>query len=194
MFDILIALLGLVMIFGAAHELGHELKSPDVLFVILPTYFNDYLGYPILGLMLFGVLYLAAVLSTLGLMEVLVTNVQDGLGLPRQRAVWLIVAVIMCSVGAFLVGSELTGISKIQMVVWIDRLVVQFGLPCVGGLLAWWIQKYVSKTLLRNQFIDEDIVESRALYSEWRGILRWFMPVLVFMSLLIVLWSHFIHY
>ncbi len=89
--DTTIAILAGLIIFPALFFAGAEPGSgPGLVFVVLPTIFNQMpFGY-IVAVAFFALLAIAALTSTISLLEVLVSYFVDERGWTRERASWLI--------------------------------------------------------------------------------------------------------
>jgi NSS family neurotransmitter:Na+ symporter len=102
-----IAVLAGVAIFPAAFAFGMEPnQGPGLVFVTLPNIFNQMTGGYIFGLMFFVLLAIAALTSSISLLEVVVAYFTEELKLKRKQATWIAAGVIsvlgvLCALNAF---------------------------------------------------------------------------------------------
>jgi NSS family neurotransmitter:Na+ symporter len=184
--DTLIAIAAAVMIFGVAKSLGHDnLAEPSLLFVVIPSYFFELSSGLFLGFSFFSVLYLVSILSSIGLLEVMISNFSDYFKWSRQKSLIVSSALIMTGIIIFLLVTYLLRTRKINSILAFDAFLVNFILPCVVVVVTWFLQRAVPKIELRKLFVSDEIIESVALYKEWRGVLNWFIPLLLFISLIV---------
>lgn len=188
MVDTVIAIAAAVMIFGVAKSLGyHNLSEPGLLFVVIPSYFFEFSSGAFLGLAFFLVLYLVSVLSSIGLLEVMISNLADYFSWSRKKALVVSSSLIVSGIFVFLVLTYALDTIKMNSILAFDAFLVNFILPVVVVFLTWMIQRHLPGVWLRKSFVAEDIVESVALYKEWRYALRWFIPILLGLSVFIAL-------
>jgi NSS family neurotransmitter:Na+ symporter len=101
--DTVIALLAGVAIFPAAFAFNMTPdQGPGLVFVTLPNIFNQMPGGYIFGLMFFVLLTIAALTSSISLLEVVVAYFTEELGFKRGKGTWIIVSImsvlaIMCA-------------------------------------------------------------------------------------------------
>jgi NSS family neurotransmitter:Na+ symporter len=88
-FDTLIAILAGLMIFPALFALGQQPDAgPALIFNVLPAVFGVMTGGTVFGAIFFCLLSVAALTSTVSLLEVVSAYFIDELGWSRQRTVW----------------------------------------------------------------------------------------------------------
>ncbi|MCK5739816.1 sodium-dependent transporter [bacterium] len=96
-FDTLIALMAGLAIFPAVFALGQEpAQGPNLIFVVLPAIFAEMPGGFIVGIFFFILLAIAALTSTVSLLEVVTAYFVDERGWKRKRAVFTIGFTSMC--------------------------------------------------------------------------------------------------
>ena len=90
-FDTGIAILAGVIIFPALFSAGAEpTGGAGLVFVVLPTIFNAMPSGQIVAVLFFFLLAVAALTSTISLLEVIVSYMVDEKGWSRERAAWLL--------------------------------------------------------------------------------------------------------
>lgn len=88
-FDTLIALLGGFVIFPALFATGMRPdQGPSLVFVVLPTIFDQMPGGQLFAVTFYALLAIAALTSTISLLEVVVAYLADERGIARERSVW----------------------------------------------------------------------------------------------------------
>ncbi len=98
-FDTLIAIMAGLIIFPALFAMGEDPSSgPLLVFVVLPKLFAQMPGGLIVGTIFFILLSVAALTSTISLLEVPVSYVIDEFNVERSKVVWIVAAI------AFLLG------------------------------------------------------------------------------------------
>jgi neurotransmitter:Na+ symporter, NSS family len=90
-FDTFIALLSGIIIFPALFSAGAEPDAgPGLVFVVLPTIFDTLPAGYLFSVAFYGLLAIAALTSTMSLLEVVVAYFVDERGWSREKAVWTI--------------------------------------------------------------------------------------------------------
>ncbi len=91
LFDTAIALLAGLMIFPAVFAMGQDpTEGPALIFVVLPEVFNAMPLGTIVGTLFFVLLSIAALTSTVSLLEVVVSYFVDETTWSRKKSVWLV--------------------------------------------------------------------------------------------------------
>ena len=91
LFDTTIALLAGLMIFPAVFAMGQTPnEGPALIFVVLPQVFDAMPGGAIIGLIFFLLLSVAALTSTVSLLEVVVSYTVDETKWSRAKSVWIV--------------------------------------------------------------------------------------------------------
>ncbi|RMF58891.1 MAG: sodium-dependent transporter, partial [Calditrichaeota bacterium] len=89
-FDTVIALLAGFMIFPALFAFGKQPDAgPTLIFIVLPELFQKMFMGNVIGALFFLLLSIAALTSTISLLEVPVAYVVDEMGWKRKRTVWI---------------------------------------------------------------------------------------------------------
>ena len=136
--DTAIALLAGVAIFTAVFALGFSPdKGPSLIFNVLPAIFAVMPGGFIVGILFFILLAIAALTSTMSLLEVVTAYFVDERGWSRKRAAWIFTAVIfLLGVPSALSFGILGHIKVVNMTLFdfFDYLSFKYLLP-LGGLM-----------------------------------------------------------
>lgn len=90
-FDTGIAILAGFMIFPAVFAFGHDpTEGPALIFVVLPAVFDAMPAGILMSVIFFLLLSIAALTSTVSLLEVVVAYFVDEKNWPRKRSVWIV--------------------------------------------------------------------------------------------------------
>ena len=182
--DTLVALLAAMAIFPIVFANGLEPGAgPGLLFVTLPVAFAQISGGTVAATLFFLFLTLAALTSTIALLEPVVEYVERRTGWKRSRATLLTGSTIwVLGIGsalAFNVWSDLTVLGSRPFDV-LDFLTTNIMLP-LGALL---IAVYAGRVLSRNTVRAELGDMPDTLFSLWRFMIRYVAPVCVGIVLL----------
>jgi NSS family neurotransmitter:Na+ symporter len=183
-FDTLIAILAGLMIFPAVFALGQDpAAGPTLIFQVLPAVFAEMAGGTAVALVFFFLLSVAALTSTVSLLEVVTAYFVDEREWPRSRAVWIVSAATlavgvpsamdMAGIEPFttiaLIGQ--TGFLNIMDFVW-GNLSLALGslLLCLFGIFVWGLDR-----------ASDEIESTSRLFARaaglWRFFVRWVCPV-----------------
>ena len=95
-FDTMIAVLAGLIIFPALFSVGVEPGAgPSLVFVVLPTIFDQLPAGNLFGIAFYFLLAIAALTSTISLLEVVVSYFVDERGWKRSRAAWVLGSICM---------------------------------------------------------------------------------------------------
>jgi len=180
-FDTLIAILAGLMIFPAVFALGQEPNAgPDLIFRVLPAVFGEMAGGTAVGAVFFFLLAVAALTSTVSLLEVVAAYFIDERGWSRTATVWTAGAVTV------LVGlpSALSWVSADKVFFgWMDLLWVNLSLPfgalmlCVFGTFVWGLRNASAE-------IASSSPDFRPVAAVWRFFIRVVCPISIALILL----------
>lgn len=182
--DTAVAILAGMLIFPIvfAHGLDPG-QGPTLLFVTLPIAFSDMPGGHAIAVIFFALLFIAAVTSSIGLVEALVASSVERMGLSRPLAAGVI------GLGIFVLGlgtvvsfnlwkdvhplAALSGFETATVFDLVDYLTSNIMLP-LGGLL---IALFVGWRLEPEGVRAELGFTSKAWYGAWLFALRYLAPV-----------------
>jgi NSS family neurotransmitter:Na+ symporter len=164
--DTVIALLAGVAIFPAVFAFGLEPGAgPGLVFVTLPNVFGQMPGGYIFCILFFVLLAVAALTSSISMLEVGVAYLSEDMGLSRTKATLLLASLIS---GAGILCALSMGPSKDALTLggknffdWLDYITSNFALP-FGGLAA---VLFVGWGLGKKQTSEELASGSRGTYS-----------------------------
>ena len=195
LFDTLIAIMAGLVIFPALFAMGKSPEAgPTLVFVVLPELFLQMPGGLIVGALFFILLSVAALTSTISLLEVPVAYVVDEMKMSRKTVVWIVAFI------AFLLGLP-SALSQGASAYWShfgwipERLASQdflsqmsfifgdfslaFGAFVLSIFIGWvWGAKYAA----------DEIETGSSAFSKgrqlWIFMIRYFIPVIIFLILL----------
>ncbi|WP_413584138.1 sodium-dependent transporter [Bdellovibrio sp. HCB274] len=193
--DTVISLLAVVMIFPVAFQASNvPLTDPALMFEVLPRYLLGIPGGSLFGLVFFVCLYLAALNASIGLLEVVVSNLVDRYKkVERTKATWysgaaaLSLAIFPALSSSVLNTVRISGHSLIES---LDSLLINWLLPLVALGILFTFYKGTSEKDKEISFIDRDKFVSYSMYSHWIIILKWVAPavILVGYTLQVIAW------
>jgi NSS family neurotransmitter:Na+ symporter len=182
-FDTLIAILAGLMIFPALFALGQQPDAgPALIFNVLPAVFEVMAGGVVIGAVFFCLLSVAALTSTVSLLEVVSAYFIDELGWSRRRTVWTAAAItLLVGVPAALawVGASpwatvsLLGLEGVFS--FMDFAFVNVSLPlgavllCLFGVFVWGLGP-------ASQEIQSSSRSFAAVAPIWRFFVRFICP------------------
>lgn len=193
--DTLISLFAGLLIFPMIVGKGVESSGPEMLFRAVPALLSDLENGRLFGLGLFLCLYLGALGSSIGLMESLVVNVTWRFKISRPKASWFVglVALVFAIVPALsssIHSQKILG-AKSLFLIW-DSLVVNGLLPI--GVLAFClaISKELKSDIAVKEFINDDSIVTKTLYSHWRLAIKFIVPLVIILCFVLSLMASLI--
>ncbi len=193
--DVLVAFLAGLLILPAMYlaqangvaifENGQFVAGTDLIFQVLPALFHDIGGLfgAIVGVTFFVLLSMAALTSTISLLEVPVSYAIDEHKMPRKKA-------------AILVGSGILLISLVisfqtSLIGTLDLVFSQIGLP-LGGILICLFLAFAWKT--ENAFDELELGNNNFRNSlvgkAWKLFIMIICPIVILYNLLVTLWDN----
>jgi NSS family neurotransmitter:Na+ symporter len=154
---------------------GELLMGPDLIFRVLPVLFESMgmLG-PFVAAAFFTLLTIAAITSSIAMLEPAVSLATEVKGWSRKRATWL--------VGAGITILSLIIIFRMDVLFgFVLTLTTKYSQPLLGMMfcifLGWiWNRNQVLNELRKG---DEGI-ENSLFWKVWPGYVKWFCPALIF--------------
>ncbi len=190
-FDTLIAIFAGLMIFPAVFALGQDpAAGTTLIFQVLPAVFAEMAGGTVVALVFFFLLSVAALTSTVSLLEVVTAYFVDELHWSRTRVVWLASALTfvvgipsaldIAGVDPFVSLSFIgqTGFLAVMDFVW-GNLSLAFGslMLCLFGIFVWRLDRAASE-------IESTSTIFPAISGVWKFFVRWICPLSIAVILL----------
>ncbi len=201
-FDALVAFLAGMAIFPALFALGMEpTQGPHLVFVVLPKIFMKMPAGTIVGPLFFILLMIAALTSTVSLLEVVVAYFIDEKGWKRHTAV--IIIGLSCTLFSILaalsmgISPHLTHLPLIQMGFFdvLDKTFSTYSLTIGAFLLAlfvgwrWGLKSAIEEAKLGNESFTEKTIfqifsQKITIASIWSILLKYIAPIAIFILIL----------
>jgi NSS family neurotransmitter:Na+ symporter len=179
--DTLIAVLAGVAIFPAVFAFGIEPNAgPGLVFKTLPNIFVQMSGGYIFALMFFTLLVIAALTSSISLLEVIVAYFTEEMKISRKSATWLTtgtVAVlgVLCSLSSGVLSDyKIFGRTIFEL---LEGLSSDVLLPFGGLMIAIFAGWYIKKSILKKEIIYES--QNRVFFMIYLFIVRFLAPVAI---------------
>ena len=171
-----LAIMPAVFAFGISPSEG-----PGLLFVVLPDIFDQMAGGGVISILFFFVLFIAAITSSISLLEVSVTFLIEECRLRRRTAVLLssLVCLVLCTLCA-LSGGVLSDIRILgrTFIDFFDMISANFLMPLCGLLVV----VFVGWKMKRPAFVDElsngGTLPNRRLYDIFYMV-RYVAPIVI---------------
>jgi len=189
--DTLIAVLAGLVIFPALFSAGLEpTQGPGLVFTVLPTIFEQMPAGTIVGVLFFVLLAIAALTSTVSLLEVPVAFLVDQRGWSRAKSVWILSALVFVvgipsalSLGAV---SGLTSMELFGQTSFLNVMNFLFGdvsLPLGGFFLSIFVGWVWTAAKAKEELSIGADSSSTLLLSAWGILLRYVCPVVILIVL-----------
>lgn len=183
MMDTGVAILAGVAIFPALFAFGMEpAVGPGLVFVVVPSIFAAMGSIGVLFSVIFFVaLTVAALTSSVSLMEVVVAYLMDQKGMERKPAVYgtSVVMTILCTLASLsmgtLAGVKLFGVGFFDF---FDILTDKIFLAIGGMLIAIFVGWFLDKEELRTELTNGGTVKF-GLFELWYTLIKYVIPVLI---------------
>ncbi|MEX2115447.1 MAG: sodium-dependent transporter [Bacteroidota bacterium] len=192
LFDTLIAFLAGLMIFPALFSVGiAPTQGPSLVFEVLPRIFEGMPGGAFLGLFFFILLAIAALTSTVSLLEVPVAFLVDEKKWSRKKAVWIVSAIVFVmgipsamSQGTIEFLSSMNFLGQTDFLSLMSFLFSDLSLP-IGGLLICVFVAWVWGA--SNAFEEVKLGAGPftiRLLGLWKFLIKYVCPVIIVLVLL----------
>lgn len=169
-----------IILHGGVKE---RLSDPTLLFEALPRLLTQSRIGTLFGLAFFICLYIAALGASIGLFEVIVSNIVDrNKGMKRESAAqwvgWGALAV------ATLPAFSSTILSKVRfadrgLLETLDVVLISWILPLVALGMTWGLYKSLTEAEMEGEFLGPHKINSSALYGHWKFALKYFIPAII---------------
>lgn len=187
--SLVVAVLVGCVIFPAVSHFGlndHSLRGATLVFQTLPEVFSYLPGTTLWSILFFILLFVAAITSTVSLLEVAVAFLRDRTGISRRRAVVytilpLFALTAMCSLSfGSLSDFHIAGMTIFDF---LDYFATNLLLPLVAIAICIYMGWFAPKGLLKDQLTNGGSVRS-ALSTAVLFIIRWIAPPLIALILI----------
>lgn len=180
--DTLIAMLAGIAIFPAVFSFGISPTSgPDLVFITLPNIFQQMTGGYFLSILFFLLLFIAAVTSSVSIMEVLVAYCTEELKITRKKAVILISLTVMATASICAVSQMPDSplkIAGLNLFDFFDKISSIYMMPAGALLITIFTGWYFGKRRLRDELTSGGLYGVR-LYPLFLFVVRYIAPVVI---------------
>lgn len=181
--DFSIALMAGLALFPALFAFGLEpTQGPGLVFMVVPRIFQEMGAVgPIFSFIFFAALMVAALTSSMSLLEVVVSYLMDERGMERKKATWLsatamFVVCIMASLSQGpLADVTLFGLGTLDF---LDTITDKIFLAVGGALISIFVGWKLDKDFLYNQFTNNG-KSATGFFNIWYNLVKFVIPVLV---------------
>lgn len=186
--DTFVSLLAVVLIFPIVFEASNiPLTDPALMFEALPRFLKQLPGGVLFGLAFFICLYLAALNASIGLLEVVVSNLRDLYGgITRSQATWGAGAIILILTALPALSSSVFRDVRIggrSLIESLDSLLINWILPLLAlGISQIFLRSRTAREL-ESQFVSKEKGISLAMFPHWKFALKWIAPITILMGL-----------
>ena len=181
--DTLVAILAGIVIFPAVFSFGLDPKAgPDLIFITLPTIFQQMPGGTIWAVLFFVLLFFASITSTISLSEIPITFMVDEYKLSRRKAIVLtavqmgVIAVL--SALSFSTLSNVTILGK-NIFDFLDFVGPNFFMLLGGLVTAVYVGWILKKDVIHSQLTNGGVHRSRFVQPYITFCLRYIAPVAI---------------
>jgi len=181
--DTAVALMAAIAIFPALFAFGGEpAAGPGLVFVVVPQIFAQMGGMGVLfSVIFFLALTIAALTSSVSLLEVVVAYLMDEKGMERKKATYITSAImcVMCILSSLSMGvmSGFT-IFGVGFFDFFDILTDKIFLALGGMLLAIFVGWFMNKEELKAEITNNGTI-SFGLFEAWYVMIKYVIPVLI---------------
>lgn len=180
--DTIIAMLAGIAIFPAVFSFGISPTSgPDLVFITLPNIFQQMAGGYVFSILFFFLLFIAAVTSSVSIMEVIVAYCTEELKMTRKKAVILtsITIAITASVCAMSqMPDSPIRIAGRNLFDFLDNISSSYMMPATGLLITIFTGWVFGKTFLKEEFTSRGQFGVK-LFPAFYFIVKFIAPIVI---------------
>jgi NSS family neurotransmitter:Na+ symporter len=185
--DTVVSLVAVVMLFPVAFQASNvPLTDPALLFEVLPRFLVNLPGGPFFGLLFFLCLYMAALNASIGLLEVVVSNITDMYKkIKRSQATWLAgVLALTLTVLPSLSSSVFENIkpSDRSLIEGIDSVLINWILPLVVLGICLAFVRGTTDLEKEQSFVDRNKFISVSMYPNWLFMIKYVAPAIIILG------------
>ncbi len=180
LFDTGIAFLAGLMIIPAciAYDPDQLTKGPGLMFGVLPKVFNNMFGGAFVGTVFFLMVLLAALTSSISLMETVVASIQDKWKINRKISCLIVLAISLVlgllSCLGYSAWDSLLIFGKFQILDFFDFITNSVMMPIIALLTCVLVGYIIDKKPIINEIYDDNSVKARNYFTV---MLKYVVPV-----------------
>ena len=181
--DTLVAILAGIVIFPAVFSFGLDPKAgPDLIFITLPTIFQQMPGGTIWAVLFFVLLFFASITSTISLSEIPITFMVDEYKLSRRKAI--VLTAVQMGIIAVLSALSFSTLSDViifgkNIFDFLDFVGPNFFMLLGGLVTAVYVGWILKKDVIHNQLTNGGVNRSRFVQPYITFCLRYIAPVAI---------------
>ena len=180
--DTLLALMSGIAIFPAVFAFGIEPSSgPGLVFMSLPNVFGEMTGGYIFGILFFALLFLAALTSTISILEAVVAYVVDNFKIERRKsAILCTIAVSTVGVIASLSNGSVLGHIQIagqNIFDFLDSTTANYFLTSSALISVIYIGWAMDPKIVEKQLTNDGTIQMGGFIKVFRFLTKYIVPV-----------------
>ena len=195
--DTLISIIAVLLVFPIAFSSSKQIASdPSLLFDVLPMFLSSIKGGIIFGIIFFLFLWLAALNASIGLLETITANLTEKRpDIKRPVAAALSgVSILGMTIfpafsGTIFKNIKILGRSVIEF---FDSALINVCLPIAVLGIVFLFFKTLSRSERKDLFVNNNMPTSIAMFSHWEAVLKWVVPVIIVLGLMLLLAGVFV--
>lgn len=190
--DTLISIIAVLLIFPIAFSSSKQIATdPGLLFDVLPSFLSSMRGGILFGFIFFLFLWLAALNASIGLLETITANITEKKpelrrSLATALAVFfiLVMTIFPAFSGTIFKNVKVLGRSVIES---FDFTLINVFLPiaALGMIIVFFAS--ITSSDRKKSFVDENKPTSSVMYNQWVWVLKWAVPVVIGLGLVLLL-------
>ncbi len=188
--DSIISLVAVLLIFPIAFSSSKQpITDPSLLFEVLPKFLAKDKGGVFFGLVFFLCLWLAALNASIGLLETITANVVEKRPqLKRSLSAWisgfaiLLLTVFPAFSGTLFKNFKFNGHGFIET---LDSFLINGLLPIAGLGMVLMALVGLTQVDRKKLFTKDGSPTSHSMYSHWEFSLKWIVPTLIILGLVL---------
>lgn len=156
--DTIIAIVAGLIVFPACLSMGIQPdQGPQLVFVTLPTVFNNMWGGYIFSILFFALLTLAALTSTMSIMEVCIAALIDELKISRIKSTLIIMVacVVLCLLAALPMNHFHIMLGESTLFSALDFITTKLFIPIAGFFAAIYVSYIIDKKVVKDQLSNQ---------------------------------------
>lgn len=186
--DTMLSLFAGLLLFPIVIEASNiRLTDPGLLFEALPRFLLQMPGGVIFGLAFFVCLYLAALGASIGLLEVIVSNLVDQVKLKRTVASWfaggaaLLIGILPALSSSTFKNFRFSGKSMMEL---LDSMMINLFLPLIALGISLAVSFGMKHKEREKLFVDVHRIESVSMFPLWETALKWLAPMVIVLAII----------
>ena len=193
--DSVISIFAGVLIFPLVLASGTQGGGLGLLFETVPRLLSEIPGGKIYGIGFFLCLYLAALGTSIALLETIVTNISERFGVNRVKGAVLmtlscfVIAVFPAFSSTLFRGFQVKGQGLLAT---LDMILVNWLLPISALLFCQVALKRVEEKKISDEFIENSMMNSTHSFKQWIFVMKYFVPSMIFLALILQVLDLFI--